>query len=105
MILSLFTGLLILYICWWRPIVGLAVLMQINLIRGIVSLDFNDLCFRCVNESDIVLGAIIPLLGFLLILIKLYSKNKNLKFRLSFIDVFFIITIFTLFYSSIFQKN
>ena len=105
MILSLFTGLLILYICWWRPIVGLAVLMQINLIRAIVSLDFNDLCFRCVNESDIVLGAIIPLLGFLLILIKLYSKNKNVKFRLSFIDVFFILTIFTLFYSSIFSSD
>ena len=105
MILSLFTGLLILYICWWRPIVGLAVLMQINLIRAIVSLDFNDFCFRCVNESDIVLGAIIPLLGFLLILIKLYSKNKNVKFRLSFIDVFFILTIFTLFYSSIFSSD
>ncbi len=105
MILSLFMGLLILYICWWRPIGGLAVLMQINLIRAIVSLDFSDLCFRCVNESDILLGAIIPLLGFLLILIKLYSKNKNLKFRLSFIDVFFILIIFTLFYSSIFSSD
>ena len=105
MILSLLTGLLILYICWWRPIAGLAVLVQINLIRAIVSLDFNNLCFRCINESDILLGAVIPLLGFVLILIKLYSKNKNLKFRLSFIDVFFVLVIFTLFYTSIFSAN
>ena len=105
MILSLFTGLLILYICWRRPIAGLAVLMQINLIRAIVSLDFNNLCFRCINESDVLLGAVIPLLGFVLILIRLYSKNKNLKFRLSFIDVFFVLVIFTLFYSSIFSAN
>ena len=80
-------------------------MVQINLIRAVVSLDFNDLCFRCINESDILLGAVIPLLGFLLILVKLYSKNKNLKFRFSFIDVFFVLVIVTLFYTSIFSAN
>lgn len=105
MILSLFTGLLILYICWRKPIAGLAVLVQINLVRAVVSLDFNNLCFKCINESDFLLGAIIPLLGFTLILVKLYSKNKNLKFKLSFIDVFFVLIIVTLFYTSIFSAN
>ncbi len=105
MILSLFTGLLILYICWRKPIAGLAVLVQINLVRAVVSLDFTDLCFKCINESDLLLGAIIPLLGFALILVKLYSKNKNLKFKLSFIDVFFVLVIVTLFYTSIFSAN
>lgn len=105
MILSLFTGLLILYICWRKPIAGLAVLVQINLVRAVVSLDFNNLCFKCINESDLLLGAIIPLLGFALILVKLYSKNKNLKFKLSFIDVFFVLVIVTLFYTSIFSAN
>ena len=105
MILSLFTGLLILYICWRKPIAGLAVLVQINLVRAVVSLDFDNLCFKCINESDLLLGAIIPLLGFALILVKLYSKNKNLKFKLSFIDVFFVLIIVTLFYTSIFSAN
>ena len=105
MILSLFTGLIILYICWRKPIAGLAVLVQINLVRAVVSLDFNNLCFKCINESDLLLGAIIPLLGFALILVKLYSKNKNLKFKLSFIDVFFVLVIVTLFYTSIFSAN
>ena len=103
MILSLFTGLLILYIWWRKPIAGLAVLVQINLVRAVVSLDFDNLCFKCINESDLLLGAIIPLLGFALILVKLYSKNKNLKFKLSFIDVFFVLVIVTLFYTSIFS--
>ena len=79
--------------------------MQINLVRAVVSLDFNNLCFKCINESDLLLGAIIPLLGFALILVKLYSKNKNLKFKLSFIDVFFVLIIVTLFYTSIFSAN
>jgi len=105
MILSLFTGLLILYMCWRKPIAGLAVLVQINLVRAVVSLDFDNLCFKCINESDLLLGAIIPLLGFALILVKLYSKNKNLKFKLSFIDVFFVLVIVTLFYTSIFSAN
>lgn len=105
MILSLFTGLLILYVCWRKPIAGLAVLVQINLVRAVVSLDFDNLCFKCINESDLLLGAIIPLLGFALILVKLYSKNKNLKFKLSFIDVFFVLVIVTLFYTSIFSAN
>ena len=105
MILSLFTGLLILYVCWRKPIAGLAVLVQINLVRAFVALDFDNLCFKCINESDLLLGAIIPLLGFALILVKLYSKNKNLKFKLSFIDVFFVLVIVTLFYTSIFSAN
>ena len=79
--------------------------MQINLVRAVVSLDFDNLCFKCINESDLLLGAIIPLLGFALILVKLYSKNKNLKFKLSFIDVFFVLVIVTLFYTSIFSAN
>ena len=73
MILSLFVGLIILYICWKKPIVGIAILIQINLIRAIVTLDFNELCFNCVNDSDVFLGALIPILGLIVILLKLYS--------------------------------
>jgi len=104
-ILSLFAALVILYICWWKPIVGIAVLTQINLIRAVVSLDLKDICFRCVNDSDPFLGAIIPLLGFAVILIKLYSKNKKVNFRLGFIDLFFVLTIFTLVYTTIFSAD
>ena len=104
-ILSLFAALVILYICWWKPIVGIAVLTQINLIRAVVSLDLNDICFRCVNDSDPFLGAIIPLLGFAVILIKLHSKNKKVNFRLGFIDLFFVLTIFTLVYTTIFSAD
>lgn len=105
MILSLFVGLIILYICWRKPIVGIAVLIQINLIRSIVSLDLEALCFRCVNDSEVFLGALIPILGFVVILLKLYSKNKEVKYRLSFIDVFFVLTICTLFYATIFSSD
>ena len=105
MILSLFVGLIILYICWKKPIVGIAILIQINLIRAIVTLDFNELCFNCVNDSDVFLGALIPILGLIVILLKLYSVSENVKFKLSFIDIFFTLTIFTLFYATTFSSD
>lgn len=105
MILSLLIGLIILYICWIKPIVGVAFLIQINLIRAIVTLDFNRLNFRSVNESDTFLGAIIPLLGLITIVLKLYLINKEIKFKLSFIDVFFLLAIFTLTFTTFFSSD
>ena len=105
MILSLIAGLIILYTCWRKPIVGIAILIQTNLIRAIISLDLNELCFRCFNDSDALLGAIIPILGLIVILLKLYSVSENVKFKLSFIDIFFTLTIFTLSYTTIFSSD
>ena len=105
MVLSLFVGLVILYFCWKKPIVGVAILIQTNLVRALVSLDLSNLCFRCVNESEVFLGAIIPLLGFVVIISKLYHSKKDVKYRLSFIDIFFILTIFTLLYTTIFSSD
>ena len=103
MIASIFIGLIILYICWVKPMVGIAILVQINLIRAVFSLDFNNLNFRSVNEPDAFFGAIIPILGLITIFLKLNSIHKKIKFKLSFIDVFFLLAIFTLIFSTIFK--
>jgi O-antigen ligase len=105
MIVSIFIGLIILYICWVKPMVGIAILVQINLIRAVFSLDFNNLNFRSVNEPDAFLGAIIPILGLITIFLKLNSIHKKIKFKLSFIDVFFLLAIFTLIFSTIFSSD
>jgi O-antigen ligase len=105
MIASIFIGLIILYICWVKPMVGIAILVQINLIRAVFSLDFNNLNFRSVNEPDAFLGAIIPILGLITIFLKLNSIHKKIKFKLSFIDVFFLLAIFTLIFSTIFSSD
>jgi O-antigen ligase len=102
---SIFIGLIILYICWVKPMVGIAILVQINLIRAVFSLDFNNLNFRSVNEPDAFLGAIIPILGLITIFLKLNSIHKKIKFKLSFIDVFFLLAIFTLIFSTIFSSD
>jgi|SaaInlStandDraft_1057018.scaffolds.fasta_scaffold04705_6 O-antigen ligase len=105
MIVSIFIGLIILYICWVKPMVGIAILVQINLIRAVFSLDFNNLNFRSFNEPDAFLGAIIPILGLITIFLKLNSIHKKIKFKLSFIDVFFLLAIFTLIFSTIFSSD
>jgi O-antigen ligase len=105
MIASIFIGLIILYICWVKPMVGIAILVQINLIRAVFSLDFNNLNFRSVNEPDAFFGAIIPILGLITIFLKLNSIHKKIKFKLSFIDVFFLLAIFTLIFSTIFSSD
>ena len=105
MIASIFIGLTILYICWVKPMAGIAILVQINLIRAVFSLDYNNLNFRNFNEPDAFLGAIIPILGLITVFLKLNSIHKKIKFKLSFIDIFFLLAIFTLIFSTIFSSD
>ena len=78
--MSILVSILILISCLKRPMLGLALLMQINIIRSLVSIDFNNPCFTCVNESDVLLGAVTPVLGLILILLRLDIRKKIVLF-------------------------
>mgnify|MGYP003789182975 CR=1 FL=1 len=84
--------------------IGLALLLQINIIRALVEIDYNNLCFYCINESDIILGAITPIIAFVLITIKLDIRNR-VKYVFDDFDGFFILSIIILFISSIYATN
>ena len=95
---------IILYYCFSKPVVGLALLLQINIIRSLPIIDFETPCFNCTNEPDILLGAVTPLIGFFLICIKLDFK-KRIKYRFDEFDGFFLLTIPILFIASFYSPN
>ena len=95
---------IILYYCFTKPVVGLALLLQINIIRSLAIIDFQNPCFDCANEPDMFLGAIIPLLGFVLIIIKL-ELRKSITYVINEFDGFFLLAIPIVFMASFYSPN
>jgi len=95
---------IILYYCYSKPVVGLALLLQINIIRSLAIIDIQSPCFVCINEPDLLLGAITPLVGFSLIIIKL-SFRKRIKYAIDDFDGFFLLSIPVLFIASFYSPN
>lgn len=83
--------------------VGVALLLQINIVRSLVGLDIFNPCFYC-REPDFILGAIVPVLCFVVIIIKLRLSGK-VKYVLDYYDVYFASTILVLFLTSIYSKD
>ncbi|WP_406685329.1 O-antigen ligase family protein [Seonamhaeicola sp. MEBiC1930] len=75
-----------------------------NIIRSIPYIDYTSPCFNCINETDVLLGAITPFLGFTIILLR-SSFIKSIKYVIDVFDVFFVISIFTLFLTSIYATD
>lgn len=92
MFITIIISLIILFLAWKRPIVALAILLQTNLIRSLVEIDLSNLCFHCINESNIILGVIVPLASFFLIIIKISYKKAKFNYKIDLFDGFFIIT-------------
>lgn len=97
--MSFLIALFILVSCLKRPMLGLALLLQVNIIRSIVSIDYNNPCFVCSNEPDILLGAVTPILGLILILLRL-DLRKKIIYVLDIFDGFFVLSIVVLFLTS-----
>jgi len=102
--MSILVSILILISCLKRPMLGLALLLQINIIRSLVSIDFNNPCFTCVNESDVLLGAVTPVLGLILILLRL-DIRKKIVYVFDVFDGFFVLSVCTLFLTSLYAVD
>lgn len=99
--ITLIIFLIVLFFAWHKPPVAFALILQTNIIRSLSEIDFNDPCFNCVTDSDPILGALLPILSFVIILFKLDFDNKSLKIKPDRFDLLFIILISSLVISSI----
>ena len=102
--MSILICIVVLISCFKRPMLGLAFLLQINIIRGVSIIDYINPCWSCGNPPDMLLGAITPILGFVIILLRLELK-RPIKYVLDVFDGFFILAIFILFFTSIYAFN
>jgi O-antigen ligase len=82
----------VLFLAWKKPIIAIAVLLQTNLVRSIVEINLSDLCFYCTNESNVILGVVLPLAAFFTILIRISYKSAKFKYKLDPFDGFFLLT-------------
>jgi len=105
MFITLIIAVVILYLAWEKPIIAIAILLQTNLIRSLVEIDLSNLCFNCTNKPSLALGVIIPLLAFLLIIVKISYNSAKFKYKLDPFDGFFILTISILIFSSFYAPS
>lgn len=90
--------------CYLRPYYGFVLLLNINLIRNLINIELVDPCLKCTSENDIVLGAVLPIAGFLIIIYRL-SLIKKLKYVFDFFDYFIISTLILLIFSSLVSNH
>ena len=100
--MSVFVFILVVFYCFKRPILGLALLLQTNIIRGVLKIDYTDPCFNCSNDPDILLGMMMPITGLSLILFRNDFIKKKIKYPLDIADIYFFGLIFVLFFTSIY---
>ena len=105
MLVTILISLIILVLAWKKPIVAMAVLLQTNLIRSLAEIDLSNLCFNCINESNIMLGMVIPVVSFTLIVIKISFKTAKFKYKLDPFDGFFILATVILIIGSFYAPN
>ena len=91
--------IIVFLICYLRPYYGFVVLLNINLIRNLINIDIVDPCLKCTSENDVVLGALLPILGFFIIIYRI-SFSKKVVYSFDFFDYFIAATLALLIYTS-----
>ncbi|QOD59676.1 O-antigen ligase family protein [Polaribacter haliotis] len=90
-ILIYFVFLSILVITLKKTAISLAILLNINLFRAIPYVNYKHPFYGYYNENDILLGAILPILCFIIIILKIFWKKKKIKYHLDVFDVFMVL--------------
>jgi len=83
----------------------LAILLNINLFRAIPFVDYKQPYYGYYNENDILLGAVLPMLCYLIIFIKITWKKDKIKYKVDIIDVFMFSLILIMIISVILSPN
>ena len=94
--------LFVIFCCFKKPIFGLALLLQTNIIRGGLKIDYAEPCFSCSNDPDILLGMMMPIIGLSSILFRNDFIKKKIKYPIDIADIYFFGLIFVLFFTSIY---
>ncbi len=91
----------VLLFSWYKPPVAFALLLQTNIIRSLAQLEINKPCYFCQMDPDPVLGAILPVLSFIIILFKIDLRKGKLKYHFDKFDLFFLMLIIALTVSTV----
>ena len=85
--------------------VALAILLNINLFRAIPYVDYKHPYYGYYNENDLLLGAVLPIVCLLIIILKITWKKDKIKYKVDVIDVFMLFLGLIMIISVIFSPN
>lgn len=85
--------------------IALAILLNINLFRAIPYVDYLKPYYGYYNKNDILLGAVLPTICFLIIISKIMWKKDKIKYKVDIIDVFMLMLSLIMVVSVIFSPN
>jgi hypothetical protein len=86
----------VLYFAFKNSAVSLAIILNIVVFRAIPYVDYKYPYYGYYNENDILLGAILPILCFLIIILKVLWKKKKIKFHVDVFDFFMLLLTLTM---------
>ena len=103
--LIFFIFFLMLFITLKKTAISLAILLNINIFRAIPYVDYHQPFYGYYNENDILLGAILPTLCFIIMLLKIFWQKNKIKYHLDVLDVFMALLAFMMILSIVFSPN
>jgi len=81
--------LAVIFVTIYKPEISFPIILNINIFRAIPYVNYLDPRYGYYNENDVLLGAILPILCFLIITIKVFKKKKIL-YKVDNFDFFMI---------------
>ncbi len=88
--------LIVIFFAWYKPPIAFALLLQTNVIRSLAQLEIIDPCYYCSMDQDPILGAILPVLSFIIIIFKIDLKKGKVKYHFDKFDILFVLLIIAL---------
>lgn len=86
--LLIFTFIFVIYFAFKNSAVALAIILNVVIFRAIPYVNYSYPRYGYYNDPDILLGAILPILTFLIISFKIFWKKNKIKYHFDVFDVF-----------------
>lgn len=104
---ALFTAIAVMAI--YRPMIGVAILSHIYLVRSLTALNSGQACFTddCALTSSGVFGLALPILVFTIIIIKVIAENRHrpIRYNFDYVDALLGFYVIVMLSGSIYSQN
>ena len=97
--------LLIVLITLKNSAISLAILLNMVVFRAIPYVDYKAPYYGYYNESDLILGALLPITCYIIILLKIFLNKSKLKYHTDVFDLFMLTLSIIMIISIIFSPN
>lgn len=92
---------IVLSITFYKTEISLAILLNINIFRALPYVDYKAPRYGYYNDSDLILGAILPILCFIIIFLKIMWRKNKINYKVDVYDFLLLVLTFIMLISII----